>query len=68
MQPHQQRVIAEKAELDVRIEKLAAFRLTEAYKALAAADRELLKQQYRAMQRYSNVLGERIARFGDVGV
>lgn len=64
MQPYQQRVVDERAELEDKISKLAAFRKTDLHKSLDAVDRELLKQQFRAMMRYSNILGERIVRFG----
>lgn len=62
-QPHQQRVIDEKAELDDRRSKLAAFLYTGTFEALDAAERERLEKQLRLMTSYSDVLGERIEAF-----
>jgi hypothetical protein len=63
LQPHQQRVVAEKAELDERLNKLLAFNSTQTYQELPAEDRDLLFEQASYMQAYSSVLGLRIARF-----
>lgn len=60
MEPYQERVVAEKAQLDQNIEKLEAF-LSKA--TLSEEQMELLRRQYAAMQAYSAVLGERIATF-----
>lgn len=60
MEPYQERVVAEKAQLDQSIEKLEAF-LSKA--TLSEEQMELLSRQYAAMQAYSAVLGERIATF-----
>ena len=62
-QPHQQRVVDEKAELDDRRSKLAAFLYTGTFEALAAAERERLEKQLRLMTSYSDVLAERIKAF-----
>jgi len=62
-QPHQQRVVTEKQELDTKIEKLDAFRHGDIYHTLSVAERDRLTRQYAHMKDYSNVLGERIAAF-----
>lgn len=63
MKPHQERVVAEKLELDTKIEKLYAFLHGEMYPMLAEEERMRLMRQYCHMKDYSNVLGERIAAF-----
>lgn len=62
--PYQQRVIAEKAELDERIEKLDAFLVTTTFHGLPASERNRLMFQGSAMRIYSRVLADRIAAFG----
>lgn len=63
MQPHQERVIAEKKELDERGNKLDQFILSEKFGTLPAAEQERMKRQLEIMGKYSEVLGERIAAF-----
>jgi len=63
LQPHQERVVAEKSELDAKIEKLDAFRHGDIYHTLSVAERDRLTRQYAHMKDYSNVLGERIGAF-----
>jgi hypothetical protein len=63
MQAHQERVVAEKSELDTKIVKLDAFRHGDIYHTLSVAERDRLTRQYAHMKDYSNVLGERIAAF-----
>jgi len=63
MQPHQERVIAEKKELDDKREKLGAFIEGTIYSGLPEAERNRLTQQAIAMKAYSTILGERIAAF-----
>ena len=67
----QQRVVYEKAELDEKITKLAAFIETfsapfSVFGALPEPERYRLYAQHRAMVAYSAILGERIAAFGGV--
>lgn len=64
--PHEQRVLEEKAELDGRCGKLAAFLITPIYARLDEPDQALLSQQHKAMIRLSDILGLRIARFKPV--
>ncbi len=63
MQPHQQRVIDEKSELDAKREKLTAFTFTDTFEALPADERSRLNRQHSVMTEYSAILGERIAAF-----
>ena len=63
MQPHQERVVTEKAELDSKIEKLDTFLHGSIYQTLTDEERMRLMRQFCHMKDYSNVLGERIAAF-----
>ena len=66
MQPHEDRVIIEKRELDERIKRLKDFCFgndTKAFSGLLQVDQALLERQYTAMCRYSDILAQRIDRF-----
>lgn len=64
MQPHQQRVVDEKAELDKKLTALDLFIETNAiFKKLDPAEQSRLKRQSNAMAEYSMILEERIAAF-----
>lgn len=63
LQPHQQRVVEEKAALDEKIAKLAAFGRTATFAALPADEQGRLNRQHSLMEQYSAVLGERIEAF-----
>lgn len=63
LQPHQQRVVDEKAALDTKRDALDAFAKGATYKSLPRPDQELLDRQVGVMRNYSLILGERIARF-----
>ncbi|SDC66662.1 hypothetical protein SAMN05428966_10271 [Massilia sp. PDC64] len=63
MQPHQQRVVDEKAELDDKRSKLLNFTGTTVFTGLDAEERRRLLNQLDAMDVYSDILGERIAAF-----
>ena len=64
LQPHQQRVVAEKAELDVKYSKLFRFIHGEQFFVLCSeAERERMTRQLNAMLEYSEILGERIEAF-----
>jgi len=63
MQPHQQRVVDEKAELNERLGKLLAFFQSPVFDGLSEAERSRLRNQARFMDGYAAVLEERIAAF-----
>jgi hypothetical protein len=63
MQPHQQRVVDEKSELDNKLEKLTAFFDGKIFPTLTTAEQRRLRTQASVMMRYSEILGERIAAF-----
>lgn len=62
--PHQQRVLAEKTELDDRLTRLQTFFSNSIFSGLPADEQDRLQKQAIAMQAYSEVLGERIEAFG----
>jgi hypothetical protein len=63
LQPHQQRIVDEAAELDSKSVKLLAFFDTPTFAGLDEDEQSRLRQQYHAMACYSAILGERIAAF-----
>ncbi len=63
LQDWQTRIIDEKRELDERMTKLDAFIQSEPFQSLPQRDQYLLQEQYEAMDRYSDILKQRIARF-----
>lgn len=63
LQPHQQRVIVEHAELQEKLGKLDGFLRSDALKALDEVDQEHLWVQRGVMQDYLRMLELRIARF-----
>lgn len=64
MQPHQQRVVDEKTELDIKLEKLEQFILSNSlFQKLSTDEQIRMCRQQNAMKSYSEVLGERIAAF-----
>lgn len=64
LQPHQQRVVTEKSELDDKRQKLATFIGNEMYRTLGPMEQSRLNRQLEAMTLYANILGERIEAFG----
>lgn len=63
MQPYQQRVVEEKADLDEKLEKLGDFCNTPVFASLDPAEQNRLDRQFLIMNLYAQVLGERIAAF-----
>lgn len=65
LQPHQQRVVAEKTALDELLLKLRTFISDNGpvYMRLPEAEKSRLIRQEKAMTDYSTVLGERIGAF-----
>jgi hypothetical protein len=64
MQPHQQRVVDEKKDLDVKIDALDKFLDTPICGGLADAEKKRLCHQLAYMRGYSKILEERVAAFG----
>lgn len=64
MQPHQQRVVEEKADLDVKVAALQKF-IAESpmFEKLDLGERWRLTTQSHIMVQYSAILGERIQAF-----
>lgn len=65
LQPHQQRVVDEHAELAERLRKLGKF-ITDTpavFLALPLEEQDLLHQQHAAMTAYNDILVQRIAGF-----
>lgn len=63
LQPHERRVIAERAELEGRLDLLTAFLATPKFESLTEIEQQLLVKQSGAMVALSDVLAERIALF-----
>jgi hypothetical protein len=63
MQPHQERVVTEKQELDAKISKLEAFVTGSIFAALQADEQDRLTRQLTLMTQYPAVLQERISNF-----
>ena len=63
LEPHQQRVVDEKAELDERLDKLDVFFSGPIFTTLPEAEQQRLGRQAVAMRSYSEILSERIAAF-----
>jgi hypothetical protein len=65
MEAYQERVVAEKHELDSKIEKLDRFVKSDIYNTVPPPERVRLVMQLHYMKGYSGVLAERIINFGD---
>lgn len=63
MQPHQQRVVDELTELEIKSSKLAPFIGTPIYNGLSIEEQDRLKKQLTIMAQYADILRERIAAF-----
>ena len=63
MQAFQERVVAEKTELDEKIVKLDSFRAGKTFRTLPEDEQDRLNRQLSFMQQYSGVLADRIAAF-----
>lgn len=66
LQPHQERVVAERDELTVKTGKLAIFIGGPVFAGLPGEERDRLFRQLTSMYEYASVLNERIAAFQDV--
>jgi hypothetical protein len=65
-QPHEQRVVNERAELFDKITNLHMFFGTPTFESLEQEDQDLLEKQVQLMMDYSDVLLERINRFKQI--
>jgi septum formation inhibitor MinC len=64
LEPHQQRVVDEKKELDEKATKLSNFIGTNPiFAGIHPDEQERLKEQCEIMWQYSEILGKRIAAF-----
>lgn len=63
MQAYQERVIAERAENEVRLDKLTKFLASDTFNTLPEAEQDRLVKQSGIMVQLSDVLAERIAAF-----
>jgi hypothetical protein len=64
LQPHQQRVVTEKTELDSKATALSQFiGYSPIFETLDSAEQERLREQNDIMWQYSEILGARIAAF-----
>lgn len=63
MQPHQERVITEKQELDDKLQKLSLFLTTPVFQSLDTEEQQRLRNQFDIMAQYSNILNQRIQAF-----
>lgn len=63
MQPHQQRVVDEKDELEEKLTKLNSFIGGTIYDSLSADERNRLSRQAVIMKDYLDILNERINAF-----
>ena len=63
MEAFQERVVAEKEQLDHKIEMLDNFIKGQIFPTISAEEQERMERQFVHMRNYSEVLGERIAAF-----
>jgi len=64
LQPHQERVVAERAELHTKVDRLDAFIRSDSFDMVPIDEQVRLARQLHIMMRYREVLDERIAAFG----
>ena len=63
MESYQERVVEEKQALDLKLAKLVGFCGTREFASLPTDEQRRMKRQWREMEGYSEVLGERIDAF-----
>ena len=63
MQEYQERVVTEKSELDIKINKLTAFLVRKDLGLTSIDGTAILDRQLSCMVQYSNILNERIIQF-----
>jgi crAss001_48 related protein len=62
-EPHVERVIKEKQDLDEKLAKLQKFLADPAFKAIPSEHQDLLGRQALVMAEYSQILAQRISIF-----
>jgi hypothetical protein len=60
LEPHQYRLLNERADLRDKLDKLMSFINCEAFPCVPSAERDRLKRQANHMGEYLNVLNERV--------
>jgi hypothetical protein len=63
LQPHQERVVEEKKDLDTKIDKLKDFIEGPIHSTLPEEEKTRMATQLHHMKEYATVLGHRIAAF-----
>lgn len=63
LQPHEERVVIEKKELDTNMDKLLEFLRSDKSKSVHPEELARLNRQLNIMTHYSNILSERIKFF-----
>lgn len=63
LQPHEQRMLDERAELAKKMKALVTFFGSDRFNALGADDQSLMRMQYAAMMQYHVILHMRILKF-----
>jgi len=63
MLPHQERVVAERAENEARLDRLTEFLASDTFSTLPEAEQDRLVKQSGIMIQLSGILAERIAAF-----
>lgn len=61
--PHEMRVIEEKRELKLKLNKLEDFLESDLFETLDDLDKNLLSDQFRYMMLYDDILNRRISKF-----
>lgn len=64
LQPHQERVVAERAEVSAKVDRLDSFIRSDSFDMVPIDEQVRLARQLHIMMRYREVLDERIAAFG----
>lgn len=63
LQPHQQRVAVEHAELNLKISSLSGFIGSQIWKTMDGSDQSLLQDQLECMRHYSAILARRLVKY-----
>ena len=63
MATHEQRVVDELDELNLKVHYIESFIISDVFKSLNPVDRSLLIQQQACMETYCLILNQRISRF-----